>query len=307
MTTGSPLEGSQRSEVIDLYDASVACNDFPPFPKRINAANGGLLNNNDIFICGGTFQVNCYVLGTEGPQASMLQERHSPGSHVLANNTLFSISGGVKTTELVSSGQASTVGPEPPTDSSGICITAVNDSLILQTGGENSSNKSYFFDIDKNKWYEGPDMPHGKYYHACGTFKSAGHSQRTVAIVAGGQNIFYLNSTYILDIDNQKWEKGMDQYYNRYFKFLHFSILGPNLPLKIQDGKILSSPSGQGAIFIGGKSEMGHHAEMYKLTFNVKAGSFEWFLMEQHLNIPRGEFVAMYIPNEITNCTKIAH
>jgi hypothetical protein len=62
--------------------------------------------------------------------------------------------------------------------------------------------------------------------------------------------------------------------------------------------------SDQGVIAIGGElhGEEGQSPALYQLTCNEI--ECHWYQMEQQLKIARQEFVAMLIPDSLTNCTK---
>jgi hypothetical protein len=66
---------------------------------------------------------------------------------------------------------------------------------------------------------------------------------------------------------------------------------------------MLPSPDGQGVIVIGGYSDTdGYQSSMYTLICDQV--ECNWSEMEQQLKIARQLFVAMLIPNHLTNCTK---
>jgi hypothetical protein len=67
---------------------------------------------------------------------------------------------------------------------------------------------------------------------------------------------------------------------------------------------LLPSPDGQGVILIGGRSTTDdeYQSSMYKLICDQL--ECKWSEMEQQLKIARGYFVAMLIPDRLTNCTK---
>jgi hypothetical protein len=67
---------------------------------------------------------------------------------------------------------------------------------------------------------------------------------------------------------------------------------------------LLPSPDGQGVIVIGGYSDTDYEYQysMYKLICDQL--ECKWSEMEQQLKIARDDFVAMLIPNQLTNCTK---
>jgi hypothetical protein len=73
VTTGTSDEGSVRSEVLDLLDASNHCQDLDDYPIQVVHTVGGLLNDTDPMVCGAvtngtmtnaTVVTNeCYIVG----------------------------------------------------------------------------------------------------------------------------------------------------------------------------------------------------------------------------------------------------
>jgi hypothetical protein len=70
------------------------------------------------------------------------------------------------------------------------------------------------------------------------------------------------------------------------------------------NASLVPSPDGQGVIVIGGYSTTDHadQSSIYKLICDQL--ECKWSEMEQQLKIPRDLFVAMLIPDTLTNCTK---
>jgi hypothetical protein len=64
---------------------------------------------------------------------------------------------------------------------------------------------------------------------------------------------------------------------------------------------VLPSPDGEGVILMGGYSYE-YQSSIHKLICDQLG--CKWSEMEQQLKIPRELFVAMLIPNYLTNCTK---
>jgi hypothetical protein len=67
---------------------------------------------------------------------------------------------------------------------------------------------------------------------------------------------------------------------------------------------LLTSPDGQGVILISGHSatDSAYQSSIHKLICDQLG--CKWSEMEQQLKIARESFVAMLIPNHLTNCTK---
>jgi hypothetical protein len=64
---------------------------------------------------------------------------------------------------------------------------------------------------------------------------------------------------------------------------------------------MLPSPDGQGVIIMGATT-ITEQSSIYKLICDQLG--CKWSEMEQQLKIPRRYFVAMLIPDTLTNCTK---
>ena len=62
--------------------------------------------------------------------------------------------------------------------------------------------------------------------------------------------------------------------------------------------KMVTSPSGQGVVLIGGLSNDGPISDFYELKGNT-IESMMWVRMKQKLKIPRGNHVAFTIPNDL--------
>jgi hypothetical protein len=81
-------------------------------------------------------------------------------------------------------------------------------------------------------------------------------------------------------------------------------IAGPKLPKTLSRASLVPSPDGQGVILIGGYSstDPGNQSSMYKLICDQLG--CKWSEMEQQLQRSRRDFVAMLIPDHLTNCIK---
>jgi hypothetical protein len=84
---------------------------------------------------------------------------------------------------------------------------------------------------------------------------------------------------------------------------LSYFIAGPKLPKTLRGASLLPSPDGQGVIVIGGYSttDNAYQSSIYKLICDELG--CDWSEMKQQLKIARQLFVAMLIPDTLTNCT----
>jgi hypothetical protein len=62
---------------------------------------------------------------------------------------------------------------------------------------------------------------------------------------------------------------------------------------------MITSPDGKGVIIFGGSDQ----SSLYQLNCDDESGC-KWDEMEQRLKVARSDFVAMIIPDRLTNCIK---
>jgi hypothetical protein len=67
---------------------------------------------------------------------------------------------------------------------------------------------------------------------------------------------------------------------------------------------MVTSPDGQGVIVIGGATFIPTEDQSALYQLNCNESGCEWHEMEQKLKIARERFVAMLIPDILTNCSK---
>ena len=74
---------------------------------------------------------------------------------------------------------------------------------------------------------------------------------------------------------------------------------GPSLLYPCTDGSMVTLTSGTEAVLVGCKN---NDAKIFKLTWQDE--HLKWVELQQRLNYPRYQAVAMLIPNLKTNCNK---
>ena len=75
---------------------------------------------------------------------------------------------------------------------------------------------------------------------------------------------------------------------------------GPSLIYPCYDGSMVTLTSGTEAILVGCKTV--NYGKIFKLTWQGE--HLKWVELQQRLNYPRWQVVAMLIPNSKTNCNK---
>ena len=160
-----------------------------------------------------------------------------------------------------------------------------DEKTIYIIGGvqnELTSNKTWIVDPTKEfQIREGPSLNEKRYRHCCAKMTLNG---KTVLVVAGGGNhnenhynsrTENLDSVEILDpTGNNIWTKG------------------PNLPMKLIEMTMVTSPSGKGVIVMGVKAlfELSESSELSE--------SLEWVTLEQTLEQSRN-FIVVPISDDL--------
>jgi len=180
------------------------------------------------------------------------------------------------------------LGPDLPIRITQHCTVKYNDSMVFLTGGYQNgeeSNKTWI--INPSKYFEsteGPALPNAIFFHSCG--KMTYENGTTVLIIAGGRSEkAFFDTVFILDPSNAYgW------------------IPGPKLPSPRYQSEMLTNPTGNGVILVGGmgKDPLPNQESLLKLD----AGSTSWSSMPQTLKSNRQSLVALPVPKSFkTNCS----
>ena len=168
------------------------------------------------------------------------------------------------------------------------CLVQVTSDLFLLIGGiggglneQNISDETWWFSIGTFGWSKGPKLNQARRNHACVVFKDLTTNNTVVAVVGGSNS----TTSDLLDsvevFDGQSW---------RY---------GPKLPVPLESSKMVSKEFS--GVLMGGYDGSFPTSVMRELT--CEFGTCFWRKMSQKLQEPRRDFVAMIIPDSLTNCT----
>ena len=172
ISTGSPTFLSTITEVIDLEDSSIICQDLQNFPTAITGAVGANLASMPI-ICGGLLKgyINSdyyadssdkcfkYMNGVWQNFVTMMDRRHSAAGIVY--NNAFHIFGGydnypnsyestrLQSSEIINEDGSIVEGPQLPVAINNHAIASINSTVsIITTGSTNANSYS-----DGKTWY----------------------------------------------------------------------------------------------------------------------------------------------------------
>jgi len=291
-------ENGRTSEVIDMVNPNITCNNLESAPNGRWASVGGLVNRRPL-ICGGfngthSFK-DCFSVqgnGINHQNISMTQTRSFATSVVLTdqefNDYLWVVGGyetkDVNTTEFVYDNKKAVAGPTLPFIVAHHCMVQVSDNAIYIIGGKvdgEISNQVWIADPTNNfEMKKGPPLQEGRYFFSCAVFQDP-DSLFNKIVVAGGYNQSRVdtNSVEILDpfpdptISN-KWE------------------YGPSLPTT--DSNIVAmvtSPDQKGVI-----------GSMGNILVELRSGATNWKILSQRLKYGRKMPVIVAIPNDLTSC-----
>ena len=243
ISTGYPWNPAIKTEVIDLVDSNVICEDLEDFPMEISTAVGANLASTPI-ICGGYFSNNvsvhtsdkCFKYMEGGWQhfATIIERRaHAAGivyNSVCMYRSFFvfckalHIFGGLnyetyttlQSSEIVKEDGSTTEGPQLPTSIRFHAVASINSTVSVITGGRTKLwngtdlDKTWYFNHASQEIQSGPNLLKARYGHSSGSVTDQ-ESKEKMAIVAGGFGPWNLDS-WILDsteiLLNGQWMPG---------------------------------------------------------------------------------------------------
>ena len=216
MATGIPTnKQGRKTEVLNLKNSKITCDDLDDYPLGIYAGFGGQFQGQKWpFICGGwdeSYPRNeCYEIGTNQFLGYLNQSREYSSVIPLQNNSAFWILGGdfgfksdLKTTEILSDNGIEPHFDLPFTFSQG-CVTRFDlESFILIGGYQNGqepflgSKNTWLVNLESmDTWIMGPTLNYSRYDHGCGTFNGL------IAVLGGFPFPDSLTSVELLDISS---------------------------------------------------------------------------------------------------------
>ena len=231
VTAGWNDDGYQsNSEMIDLsIKGDSNCKDWAQFPKDVNGATGGVIQDT-VIVCGGlnydlyeSVDV-CYSLNSKTTtlKTHMAAKRAYAASLVIDETTLW-ITGGwssdtvsiqaiLDTSELITL-EGNELGPQLPIHVDLHALVAIDNTLSMLIGGRTPvgnenviTQTTHYFDHQGNNWIQGPDLMQGRRSHAAGVVTDEVTTEKFVIVTGGDYHGIRLDSTEML-INNQ-WNQG---------------------------------------------------------------------------------------------------
>lgn len=220
MTSGwkSYQLSTSKTETLTFGNNAQPQSQYPDHPRKIDGAIGGFLNN-DFITCGGDDSVEgytdkCYMLGSEGPFATMMTKRYAAASIALEAEKLWILGGSddsnqISSTEYIFSDGRNEDGPPMPIALSSHAMVKINETTSFLVGGYIKNigpiQKSWFYN---GIWIDGPDLEKARSAHSVGIVRDPATDQVYV-VVSGGCNGGRCNDVEILSVTGTSWETGI--------------------------------------------------------------------------------------------------
>jgi hypothetical protein len=192
---GADLQNLASVEIVNLDESNpdLICDNLPDLPVAVYAATGQLFNQKHPIICGGyndtRYHCEChsfrdgawhYIPSLNDCRGYSTSAVFSNPNSNAADDEILYISGGkgeavLSTVESFDGNKWNeTMFDDLPTTIMEHCLVKINDTMLMQISGsvsvlfEDTTDRTYFFDIIQNKWTSGPDLNYGRVYHSCG-------------------------------------------------------------------------------------------------------------------------------------------
>ena len=159
------------------------------------------------------------------------------------------------------------------------CTTKVNDTHLMIIDYQ----ETYLIDMRENfEVKEGPPLPKHRTNKQCGhlTYESKESWLGDLVVVISGESMYSWDTLYYTD-----WIEGPKPPFD----------MGRNCQTVIQ------RPNDEAMIFLGCRHE--NQTISAELRFIADTNEFQWTLRPFELQHERNDYVAMFIPDELSNCT----
>ncbi len=307
MTTGSIGGGfdTNVTEIIDLENPGSTCDDYLPYPNENGASGavGGLLANGKPLICGGFHDhpEKCFYLGNSSIQAETGQSRFLSQALVSSDGSSLWLTGGISSvsTEYVIPGQdqdGPNFGPDLPYDSDqiyGHCLVQLDAETYMALGGrsdEGDHSETFLIHVGNQSFTEiGPQLTGTNAYMSCAVIKTQDSFEGKIVVVAGGELDGEDTNTI------QTWIVGSTT--------TDFRTLNVTLPRNwLKDAATVVTSDQKNMLIVGGFSGFDHYEDAVIKISCTSSMECQVEEMEQKLRIPRGDHVAMLVPDDLVTC-----
>ena len=210
-----------NSEVLDLVNNTLSCQNLAPFAKRTYGATGGLVDGVPL-ICGGYgsgYSDECYrITKAQTSLVTTMSSQRLYAASVALENKLWVMggwSGSIYhiTSEYIET-SGTTSGPNLPYGVERHAAVAWNSTSFMLIGGSSSSSyylsKTFYYHGDNPGWIPGPDMNQARFHHSAALGMDQATNDPYIA-VTGGYKSGNLDSVELLYEGETEWQAGKHQ------------------------------------------------------------------------------------------------
>ena len=233
VSTGRPRSSATKTEIINLDNESLTCQDLEDFPLAIQGAVGSNTGSFPV-ICGGwdgsESVKQCHRLESGRWQhfATMNSSRYGAAGIVLGNSLM--VFGGyedpgsdrLQSTEIINEDGQVSQGPVMPMSVYYHTNAAVNATTFIISGGSTNTNDqsplTWYYNHVTQKFQPGPSLMEGREEHTSGAVVDQETNENIVVVAGGYNNGNVLDSTELL-IDGE-WQQGTNHANNKYVCFI---------------------------------------------------------------------------------------
>ena len=230
ITTGYSWETDSNvddTEIIDIFDPEKTCT-APDFPNVASGAIGGLVNGDVPMICDAK---ECYKLTSQGFDFITTTSFWASAGVAIQDKLLLTDH---SYSEFITLTGEKT--PGPPMPDPGVryqCMVKIDERTIMMIGGfdnptAQTTNKTYFLNVETGAWSRGPDMLVGRAFMGCDIHEYEG--KRYVLTIGGlwydgtASVLPYIQAVESLELDsiNPQWKLGKYKYIQFIKHHFHF-------------------------------------------------------------------------------------
>ncbi len=317
---------TRETLILDLSGENLQCDSMAGLPETdVEGATGGLLVEEGELpvpiICGGAIHIDehntiyskkCHRLGADIEPIAQMREPRKWAASVVLNNEWLWITGGatsdhvdIGSTEFVYFDGTVEQGPDLPCEKEdheeGLpceaesqihhCLINIDDNLVFMTGGIDTMY-SWVYNFQQGNWIAKPDMMAARESHLCGLVRDRGNPETKYLVALGGFDEYrgiFLSSSELFKLGRE--DRGWFE--------------GPHFGRTIVLGQSVTTPDELAWIVIGGKDKFdGYNIDFYDNIHKMECTNegCEFSLMDQSLQIEMHSYVAMLVPDSMTNC-----
>jgi hypothetical protein len=238
VSTGNPRSFAIKTEIINLDNDNLTCQDLEDYPLEIRSGVGSIIGSFPA-ICGGhgsgSSLNQCYrLVAGEWQQFATMNSRRYGAAGIVLGNSLMVFggyedpgSGRLQSTEIINEDGKVSQGPVMPIAIYYHANAAVNASTLIISGGSTNTNNqsplTWYYNHVTQKFQPGPSLMKGREEHTSGTVVDKETNENIVVVAGGYNNGDVLDSTELLI--NGEWQQGTNHAkINTFILFLCFCM-----------------------------------------------------------------------------------